>query len=50
MPDGFGDERREWVKKGEDLFESGLEERDIFPEFFAFEEPVGVFIPDKIIK
>lgn len=32
------------------MFECGLEEWDVFPELLALKEPVGVFVPDKIIE
>ena len=32
------------------MFKCGLEEWDVFPELLALKEPVGVFVPDKIIE
>ncbi len=49
LPNGFGDEWREWMKHDKDVFERALEKVGIFPKFFAFEEPVGVFVPDEIV-
>ena len=46
LPDGFGDEGHEGVGHDEEVFEGGLEEREVFVDFLAFEEPVGVFVPD----
>ena len=49
LPDGFSDEWSEWMEHDKDLLESGFEQWGVFPEFFAFEEPVGVFVPDEVI-
>ena len=49
LPDGLSYERGEWMEHDEDLLESGLEKSGVFPELFAFEEPVGVFVPDKVV-
>ena len=38
------------MKHDEDLLECGLEKRGVFPEFLAFNEPVGIFVPDEIIE
>ena len=32
------------------MFKCGLEEWDVFPELLTLKEPVGVFVPDKIIE
>lgn len=50
LPDSLSDKWGEWVKHDEDLLKSGFEKGGIFPEFFAFEEPVGVFVPDEIVE
>ena len=50
LPDGLGDKWREWMEHDKDFLESILEKVGVLPEFFAFEEPVGVFVPDKVIE
>ena len=37
------------MKHDEDLLECGLEKRGVFPEFLAFNEPVGIFVPDEVV-
>ena len=49
LPDGLGDKRRERMQHNKDLLEGGLEEWNVFPEFFAFDEPVGVLVPNKVV-
>ena len=49
LPDGLGNEWRERMEHLEDLLEGALEEIGVFPEFFSFDEPVGVLVPDEIV-
>ena len=50
LPDSFSDKWCEWMKHDKDLLKRRFEESGIFPEFLAFDEPVGVFVPDEIIE
>ncbi len=50
LPDGFGDERRKGVQEDEDLLEGILQECGVLPKFLAFEEPVGVFVPNEVVE
>ena len=38
------------MEHDEYLLEGRLEECGIFPEFLAFEEPIGVLIPNEVIE
>jgi len=38
------------VEHDEDVFEGFLEERGIFVDFLAFEEPVSVFVPNGVVE
>lgn len=50
LPNSFGDEGSEGVEHLQNHFKSDLEKREIFIDFLAFEEPVGVFIPNRGIE
>ena len=50
LPNCFRDKWSEWMKHDQNLFKRRLEQGGIFPELFAFEEPVGILIPDEVIK
>ena len=38
------------MKHDEELLESLLDERRVFPELFTFDKPVGIAVPDEVVN